>query len=69
MLAKSKLISTETLVCQALINIEISHEKFVIILKGKDKYEKMNIYIYIYIYIYSSEKEKNSVNTKNVTTL
>ena len=57
MLAKSKLNSTETLVCQALIDIEISHEKFVIILKGKDKYEKMNIYIYIYIYI-SVKKKK-----------
>ena len=57
MLAKSKLNSTETLVCQALIDIEISHEKFVIILKGKDKYEKMNIYIYIYIYIAVKKKK------------
>ena len=61
MLAKSKLNSTETLVCQALINIEISHEKFVIILKGKDKYEKMNKYIYIYIYIYISVKKNKIV--------
>ena len=41
MLAKSKLNSIETLVSQALINIEISHEEFIIILKEKDKYEKM----------------------------
>ena len=41
MLAKSKLDSIETLVFQALIDMEISHEKFITILKGKDKYEKM----------------------------
>ena len=41
MLAKSKLNSIETLVSQALIDIEISHDEFVTILKGKDKYEKM----------------------------
>ena len=40
-LAKSKLNSIETLVSQALIDMEISHEEFVIILKEKDKYEKM----------------------------
>ena len=41
MLAKSKINSIETLVSQALINIEISHEEFITILKEKDKYEKM----------------------------
>ena len=41
MLAKSKLNSVENLVSQALIDIEISHEEFVAILKVKDKYEKM----------------------------
>ena len=41
MLAKSKLNSNETLVSQALIDMEISHEVFVLILKEKDKYEKM----------------------------
>ena len=41
MLAKSKLNSTETLVLQALIDMEISHEEFITILKEKDKYEKM----------------------------
>ena len=40
-LDKSKLNSIETLAPQALIDMEISHEKFVIILKEKDKYEKM----------------------------
>ena len=41
MLAKSKLNSIETLITQALIDMDISHEEFVTILKEKDKYEKM----------------------------
>ena len=41
MVAKSKLNSTETLVSQALIGMEISHEEFIAIFKEKDKYEKM----------------------------
>ena len=41
MLAKSKLNSIETLISQALIDIDISHEEFFTILKEKDKYEKM----------------------------
>ena len=41
MLAKSKLNSIETLISQALIDMEISHEEFVTILTQKDKYEKM----------------------------
>ena len=41
MLAKSKLNSIETLISQALIDMEISHEEFITILKKKDKYEKM----------------------------
>ena len=41
MLAKSKLNSIETLVSQALIDKEISHEERITILKKKDKYEKM----------------------------
>ena len=40
MLAKSKLNSIETLVSQALIDVEISHE-FITILKKKVKYKKM----------------------------
>ena len=38
MMAKSKLNSTETLVLQALIDMEISHEEFIPTLKEKDKY-------------------------------
>ena len=41
MLAKSKLNSIETLISQALIDMEISHEEFVTILKEKDIYENM----------------------------
>ena len=41
MLAKRKLNSIKTLVSQALIDMEISHEEFTTILKKKDKYEKM----------------------------
>ena len=41
MLAKSKLNSIETLISQALIDMDISHEELFTILKEKDKYEKM----------------------------
>ena len=41
MLAKSKLSCIEALLSQALIDMEVSHEKFITILKEKDQYEKM----------------------------
>ena len=41
MLAKSKIITIETLVSQGLIGMEISHEELITILKEKDKYKKM----------------------------
>ena len=41
MLAKSKLNSIDTLISQALIDMEISHEEFITILKEKDSYEMM----------------------------
>ena len=41
MLAKSKLNCIETLISQALIDMVISHEEFVTILREKDKHEKM----------------------------
>ena len=41
MLAKSKLNSIETLISQALIDMEIIHEEFITTLKEKYKYEKM----------------------------
>ena len=41
MLANSKLNSIETLISQALIDMNICHEEFVTTLQEKDKYEKM----------------------------
>ena len=40
-MAKSKLNSIETLVSQALIDMEIRHEEFITVLNEKDKSEKM----------------------------
>ena len=40
MLAKSKLNSIETLISQALTDLDTSHEEFITILKGKDKFKK-----------------------------
>ena len=68
MYAKSKLNSIETLVYQALIDMEISHGEFTSIFKEKDKYEKMKENVRNV-----SEKPKetneiirlNSVNSKN----
>ena len=63
MLAKIKLNSIETFVSQALIHMEIIHEKSVKILKDKDKYEKMKENVRNV-----SEKEENmrlnSVNSR-----
>ena len=41
MLAKSKFNTIETLISQALIDLDISHEEFITILNEKDKYERM----------------------------
>ena len=41
MLAKSKLNSIETLIPQALNEMDISHKEYITILKEKDKYERM----------------------------
>ena len=41
MLAKSKLNNIETLISQALTDMEISQEEFIAIFNEKDKYEKM----------------------------
>ena len=40
-MAKSKLNSNETLVSQALIDMEVSHKEFITIMKEKDKYQKL----------------------------
>ena len=41
LLTESKFNSIETLISQALNNLGISHEEFLMILNEKDKYEKM----------------------------
>ena len=41
MLAESKFNSIETLTSQALGDSDISHKEFIMILKEKDKYERM----------------------------
>ena len=65
MLAKTKLNSIEALVSQALIDMEISHKKFIMILKEKDKYEKMKENVRNV-----SEKQENmrlnSVNSREI---
>ena len=40
-MAKCKLNNIETLTSKALIDIKISHGKFITVLKEKDKYEKV----------------------------
>ena len=65
MLGKTKLNSIEALVSQALIDMEISHKKFIMILKEKDKYEKMKENVRNVI-----EKQENmrlnSVNSREI---
>ena len=41
MLAKSKFNNINTLISQALIDMDISHEEFITILKENDRYEMM----------------------------
>ena len=43
MLAKSKLNSIETLMSQALINLDITHEEFKTIVNEKEKYDQMMV--------------------------
>ena len=45
MLAESKFNSIETLMSQALNDLNISHEEFIMILKEKDRYERMKYYL------------------------
>ena len=40
-LAESKFNSIETLISRALIDLDISHKEFIMILNEKDKYERM----------------------------
>ena len=64
MLAKSKLNSIETLLSQALIDMEISHEELITIMKEKDKYGKMKENVKS-----ASEKQENvRLNSVNSVT-
>ena len=56
MLAKSKLNSIESLISQALNDLDISHEEFIIILNEKDKYERMK-----YNLINENENKKQEI--------
>ena len=68
MLAKNKLDSIETLVFQALTDMEISHEEFNAIIWEKQKNERMEKNVKNV-----SEKQENnrlnSVNSKKITSL
>ena len=68
MLANSKLYSIETLLSQALTDMETNHEEFIAILKEKNKYEKMKKNVKNV-----SEKQENirinCVNLKKLTSL
>ena len=56
--------SIETLLSQALIDLEVSHEEFMI-LKERDKYEKIKENLKNV----SKNMRLNNVNSKNVTSL
>ena len=62
--AKSKLNGIEILVSQALIDLEISHEEFITILKEKNRYEKMKENLKNV----SEKRENMSVNSVNSRT-
>ena len=68
MLTKSKLDGIETLVAQALIDMEIIHEEFNSIIRENQKYEMMKENVRNV-----SEKQGNmrlnSVNSKKITSL
>ena len=59
MLAKSKLNSIETLVSQALIDMEISHEEFNAIIREKEKYERMKENVRNVSQRSSTERQRN----------
>ena len=66
MLAKSKLNSNEALVSKALIDMEISHEEYITILKEKDKYEKMKENLREKLEEKQKNMRVNSVNSRGI---
>ena len=73
MLAKRKLYNIETLVSQALIDMEISHEEFNAIVMEKQKYERMKENVRNVSDRSSAAKEQNKrlkyVNSRKITSL
>ena len=71
MSAKTKLNSIESLVSKALIDMEISQEQFVTILKEKDRYGKMKENVKSISEKLEEEKQKNvrlnSVNPRKTS--
>ena len=61
-LAESKFNSIETLISQALNDLDISHEEFKMILNEKDKYERMQ-------YNLISEKEDEKQETIKLSSI
>ena len=68
MLAKSKLDSIETLVSQALIDMEISHEEFNVIIREKQKYERMKENMRN-VSVGQVNMRLNSVNSSKITSV
>ena len=73
MLAKSKFDSIKTLVSQALIDMEISHEEFNGIIRKKEKDEKMKENVMNVSERTSAEKQENirlnRMNSRKITNL
>ena len=67
-LAKSKLDSIETLVSQALIDMEISHEEFNAIIREKQKYERMKENVRN-VREQQENMRQNRVNSRKITSL
>ena len=72
-MAKSKLDSIETLVSQALIDMESSHEEFNAIIREKEKYERMKENMRNVSERSFAEKQENmrlnSMNARKITSL
>ena len=62
MLAESKFNSIEILISQALNDLDISHEEFIMILNEKDKYERIK-------YNLISENEDEQQETKKLSSI
>ena len=70
MLVKRKLNNIETLISQALVDMEKSHEEFDTIMKEKDKYQKMKENVRNVSEKLEEKPENmrlNSVNSRNIT--